>query len=369
MSTKQRTAGPAIDPSQIQRVLIYRLGSLGDTIVALPALHLVERAFPRAERRLLTNAPVHAKAPAAWAILKDSGLVHGTMSYPVGTRSPLELVRLGLAIRRFRPQVLVYLAQPRGGKTIARDLRFFRACGITHFVGVPEGELGQNLYDAASGLWEQEAARLLRSVRELGEADVNDLRHWDLRLTESELRRALDARAPLGSAPFIACGPGTKMQSNDWGDSNWRAVLARLAEAMPDRALVLVGHEHDAKLCRELAAAWRGSALNLCGQLTPRETAAALRGAELFLGPDSGPKHLAATQGVPCALVFGARDRAGVWYPPGSGHRVVSHSVDCAGCGLTTCIEQRKKCIASITVEEVYSAALDAWKLSHPQPA
>src|SRR5271163_4228004 len=29
-----------------QRVLIYRLGSLGDTLIALPALHLVARAFP-----------------------------------------------------------------------------------------------------------------------------------------------------------------------------------------------------------------------------------------------------------------------------------------------------------------------------------
>jgi hypothetical protein len=32
---------------RIERVLIYRLGSLGDTIVALPALHVVERAFPQ----------------------------------------------------------------------------------------------------------------------------------------------------------------------------------------------------------------------------------------------------------------------------------------------------------------------------------
>ena len=45
-----------------KRVLIYRLGSLGDTLVALPALHLVARAFPDAERRMLTNFPVKVKA-------------------------------------------------------------------------------------------------------------------------------------------------------------------------------------------------------------------------------------------------------------------------------------------------------------------
>ena len=37
---------------------MYRLGSLGDMLVALPSLHLVARAFPEAERRMLTNFPV-----------------------------------------------------------------------------------------------------------------------------------------------------------------------------------------------------------------------------------------------------------------------------------------------------------------------
>ena len=50
-----------------QRVLVYRLGSLGDMLVALPALHLLQHAFPAAERRLLTNFPVASKAPAAAA--------------------------------------------------------------------------------------------------------------------------------------------------------------------------------------------------------------------------------------------------------------------------------------------------------------
>ncbi len=352
----------SFDPAAVQRVLIYRLGSLGDTVVALPALHVVERAFPQAERRLLTNLPVHAKAPAAWAILQDSGLVQGTMSYPVGTRNPLELAKLMWEIRRFRPQVLVYLTQPRGESALARDVRFFRACGIRQFVGVPEGDLGQCRYDAASGLWEQEAARFLRCVQPLGDADVNDLRNWDLRLTEKELARARAALAPLGGAPFVACGPGTKMQANDWGQENWRALLGRVSEQMRDRALVLVGAKDDFATSEFAGAAWSGTTLNLCGELTPRETAAVLRKAELFLGPDSGPKHLAASQGVPCALVFGARDRRGIWFPPGKGHVVVRHEVDCAGCGLTTCIEQKKKCIASVTVEEMLAAAMDAWQ-------
>jgi hypothetical protein len=75
-------------------VLIYRLGSLGDTVVALPCFHLIARCFPQAERVLLTNFPVHAKATATAAVLGDSGLVHGYMRYTVGTRRIGELLRL-----------------------------------------------------------------------------------------------------------------------------------------------------------------------------------------------------------------------------------------------------------------------------------
>jgi heptosyltransferase-3 len=351
-----------LSPERVERVLIYRLGSLGDTVVALPALHVVERAFPQAERRLLTNVPVHAKAPAAWALLKGSGLVQRTMNYPVGTRNPLQLARLVGEIRRFRPDLLVYLMQPRGRKGVARDLRFFRISGIKRFAGLPEGDLAQNRYDAESGVWEREAAYLLRRVQPLGEADVNDLSNWDLRLTEKEVERARAALAPLGGAPFVACGPGTKMQSKDWGGENWRELLGRLSDQLSDRALALVGAKEDFAVSTYAGAAWRGATVNLCGELTPRETAAALRGAELFLGPDSGPMHLAAAYGVPCAIAFSALDRRGRWFPVGRQHRLVYHPVECAGCLLETCVEQKKKCLTSISVEEMLEAAMAAWR-------
>jgi hypothetical protein len=55
----------------------------------------------------LTNFPVHGKAPSSAAVLGDSGLVDGYMRYTAGTWNPLELLRLGVEIRRFRPDVLI----------------------------------------------------------------------------------------------------------------------------------------------------------------------------------------------------------------------------------------------------------------------
>src|ERR1700678_3229112 len=112
--------------SSTKRVLIYRMGSLGDTLIALPALHLVARSFPDAERRMLTNVPVNVKAPPAAAILENSGLIHGYFRYAVGTRSPRELLSLWGQLVRWRPQVLVYLSASRGIDSARRDAKFFR---------------------------------------------------------------------------------------------------------------------------------------------------------------------------------------------------------------------------------------------------
>ena len=346
--------------SPVRKVLIYRLGSLGDTVVALPCFHLIARTFPQAERLLLTNFPVHAKAPASAAVLGESGLVHGYMHYTVGTRNAGVLLRLALQIRRFRPDLLVYLAAPRGQKAVRRDALFFRLCGVRRIVGLPVGELGENIYDSQTGLWEREAARMLRALRALGDADVRDLRNWDLLLTDAETAKASELLAPIAGRPFIACGPGTKMQAKDWGREKWRELLDRLTVEFPHHALALIGAREDSSVSEYAAAGWKSQVLNLCGALTPRESAAVIRRASLFLGPDSGPMHLAAAYGVPCAIAFAAIDRRGRFFPLGENHQLIYHQVECSACRLEICIEKKKICIESISVEEMFQAALKA---------
>ncbi|MGA7885829.1 MAG: adenylyltransferase/cytidyltransferase family protein, partial [Acidobacteriaceae bacterium] len=84
----------------------------------------------------------------------------------------------------------------------------------------------------------REGERLVVAIN--SDASVRGLK-GPTRPVVGEQERAQAALAPLGGAPFVACGPGTKMQSKDWGRENWRELLRRLSEQMSDRALVLVG--------------------------------------------------------------------------------------------------------------------------------
>ncbi|WP_260738996.1 glycosyltransferase family 9 protein [Tunturiibacter lichenicola] len=341
-----------------KRVLIYRLGSLGDTLIALPALHLVARVFPNAERRMLTNFPVNVKAPPAAAILENSKLVHGYFRYSAGTRSPRELLSLWWQLLRWRPQVLVYMGAARGVESARRDAKFFRLCGISHLIGIPVTEdMQQNRLQEFGQFLEPEGARLVRNLVELGGIDLDAPASWDLLLTDKEHSRATEVLVPAASKPIIAVSVGTKVQSKDWGRDNWRALLHQIARLYPNHALALCGAGEENEASEFAADGWRENSsdpvINLCGRLTPRESAAVFAQARLFIGHDSGPMHLAAAVQTPCVAIFAARNKPRVWFPYGKQHRVLYHQTDCWGCGLETCIVERKKCLTSITVEEV----------------
>ena len=350
-----------------QRVLVYRLGSLGDTVIAMPLFHLIERAFPNAERRMLTSFPPHVKAPPSSSILEHTNLIHAYYRYTYGTRSLRELASLWWSLVKWRPQVLIYLGGPRGLAAAKRDSLFFRVCGIRTQVGVPLTEDMQrhrSLRDAAyespymEGLpLEYECSRLARNLASLGDAHLERAESWDLHLTQSEKNKASTVLLALAGHPIIAASVGTKMQSKDWGSNNWLALLTEIRRLFPRYALVLCGAPDEYTVSDFVLsgcqAASEAPILNLCGMLTPRESVAVFAQSILFIGHDSGPMHLAAAVQTPCVAVFSSRNLPRVWFPYGSHHSVVYHNVDCQNCNLESCLIEKKKCILSITVTEV----------------
>ena len=352
-------AGPSHPEKLAKNILIYRLGSLGDMGIAIPALRVIRRAFPTAHCTLLTNIPVSAKAAPAASVLDGQGLVDDYLAYPVGTRSPKRLLGLLTELRRNRYDLIVNLSAWRGVWPWRRDAIFFRLSGAGHYIGFKREE-GGPLRMGSDGRAEPEAARLLRRVATLGSADLSDRQWFGLNFAPGERDAARSLLASSGMAePFMAVSVGTKVSANDWREANWLALLERLAPECRGLGCVFIGspderERADAYLCR-----WQGPILNLCGTTSPRQSAAVLSLARVFIGHDSGPMHLAAAAGTPCVAIFAARNPPGQWFPLGEGHHVLYHKTDCHGCGLDVCVEQQKKCILSITVDEVASAVRD----------
>jgi ADP-heptose:LPS heptosyltransferase len=338
-----------------KRVLVYRLGSLGDTVVALPALHLVRKAFAGAELSLLTNKPVASKAAAMEAVLGPD-LFSEVIDYPIGIRDPARLFAVSQRLRAGHFDVVVNLSAARGRLKALRDEWFFRLSGIRRVVGTPTAPEDFEV-SALPGtdLYESESLRLLRRISELGAVDLNDAASWDLQLTPAE-RQAGEHHLPRLDAPTIACCFGTKMQAKDWEPANWRQLVARLSGALHGWRLVVIGSADESERAEQCFAGWQGPVVNLCGRMSPRESAAVLEKCMVFVGHDSGPMHLASAVGTPCVAIFSSRNLPGQWFPARRGHSVIYHKTDCFGCMLETCVVERKRCILSISVDEVFTA-------------
>ena len=319
---------------QAKRVVVYRVGSLGDTLVVLPAFHLVRQAFPAAHLTLLTSFPVNAKAAPMETILRHTGLYEDTLRYPTSLRDFRELWRLRRELRAGRYDALVYLAKPKGGILASiRDWIFVRSCGIRRLIGIPfSRHTLECLPVPGSDLFTSETTRTLDSIRALGAVDVREARWWEMCLTEGEKSEAEQLLAAHGiHGPFLAASVGTKVPSKDWEEHNWAALIRRLAVENPGLPLVLFGVREEHERSARLAALWKGATANLCGVTSPRVSAAVLRGAAVMVCHDSGPMHLAATMGVPCAAIFSARARPGEWYPRGEGHSIFYRKTPCWG--------------------------------------
>ena len=84
----------------VKTVVIYRLGSLGDTVVALPFFNRIAELYPAHRRVVLTNVPISSKAAPLLSVLGEGGLVHEAIAYPVGTRDFSELIALRTRLTR-----------------------------------------------------------------------------------------------------------------------------------------------------------------------------------------------------------------------------------------------------------------------------
>lgn len=349
-----------------RRILVYRVGSIGDTVVAMPALRVVSEAFPEAERWGLTNFVNNSKAASMAAVLEGTALLHGYIEYPLQTRDPRVLMRLRAQIRSFRPDVLIYLAAPRGQAKAVRDAAFFKTCGIHRLVGVPLTMDRQLPLRLADGTYEHEAVRLVRSLGSLARSRTVCADDFDLSLSPLEHARARSSLRMLGSArPILAVSIGAKVDVKDWGDANWSSLLARLSSELSGWLLVMIGATDERERSGVLASSWLGPSRNLCGELSVRESAAVLESASLFIGHDSGPMHMAAAVGTPCIAIFSSRNRRGHWFPFGNQHRVLYTSLPCQACGLSVCVELQKRCIMSISVNAVHDAVVDLLRQLH----
>ncbi len=350
--------------TQPKRVLVFRIGQLGDTIVAVPAMWLVRKSFPHAHVALLCDRHPGKSHVIASSLLRGSNIFDEYLSYPVAEASDLwrksTMATLLASIRAKRFDTLVYLA-PTGRKPdqVARDYRFFRLAGIRNFIGMrgfkalEAKEPGRAL--RASPL--ESELLLLRLAGSGLKVSPGDESRMDLGLgpaDEAAVESWLVALPNDGKRVWVAVGPGSKMPSKRWPLKRFEELGRKLIEEF-DIWPVVFGGEEDKMIGDWLLDKW-GRGYNAAGALGIRSALAAMKRCAFFVGNDTGTMHMAAAMGLKCVAIFSSRERPGLWYPQGKGHKVFRTTIECEGCGLVECLQRGNECLKRIDAVEVLRA-------------
>lgn len=167
--------------------------------------------------------------------------------------------------------------------------------------------------------------------------------------------------AALATPPFVALAPGSI-----WGSKRW-PYFAELAERLAERiAVVVVGGGDDAAVGEEITAAvgrLGGRAVNTCGRLTLRQSAALIGRAELLVTNDSAPLHLATAMGTPIVALFGPTVTEFGFGPLRAGDVALGiEGLLCRPCsphGPRRCPLGHHRCMRDLTVDTVTLAIED----------
>ncbi len=166
------------------------------------------------------------------------------------------------------------------------------------------------------------------------------------------------SRAIGGGERYFVIAPGATYGSAKVWPHERYAALSRMLLSRLGGAAVIVGRGAEREGAAALAALIGPAARNLAGALPLESLIAALRGAAVVIGNDSGPVHVASALGVPVVAVFGPTSAE--WTAPrGPAVRVIRDDVECAPCFKRECPSGEPRCLAGIAAERVHDAALE----------
>jgi heptosyltransferase-3 len=304
------------------RVVVFRPGALGDTIVAADALAAIRGRFPDRTIELVGNAP-------AAALLRASGLVDVVTPFDsLDVASLFE--RTPTVVPRWRDAELVVLWLYDAQKIADA----FRAAGARRvLVATPRLEARPHPPRASSG--SPASPRGTGEVTHISDYLVESLKPAGISSSVAGDATLLSPQwtcnpgSPDGRTALLH--PGSGSPSKNWPPANFATLATRLL----DRGLTV----------RLLSGPADADALAAVRTLTPRSEipldeppnigalADLLASADLYVGNDSGVSHLSARLGVPTVAVFGPTDPR-VWAPRGQRVAVID------GAGRWPIVEQ-----------------------------
>ncbi|MBI4598153.1 MAG: lipopolysaccharide heptosyltransferase II [Candidatus Omnitrophica bacterium] len=344
-----------------RRILVIRLDRIGDVVLSTPVLQALRHQYPHAFIAMMVR-------PACNDVVQGNPYLNDVMLYEKEGRhrGAWATIRFALRLRQAQFDTAIVLHPTNRSHWIAWlagipvRIGYRRKCGWLLTRRMPhrkhEGERHEAVYTL-------ELLRLL-GITPPEPHPVVPIHAASASRVEALLRSAGIAETDA----LIAVHPSASCPSKRWMPQRFAEVADRLAADHGVRICLIAGSE-DAAQAALVEQVLQSPALNFAGQLSLAELAVLLRRCRLLISNDSGPVHVAAAVGTPVVDIFG-RNQRGLsprrWGPLGEGHVILHKEVGCVTCLAHNC-DIEFLCLTSLTVDEVYQAAVSILSREAPK--
>jgi ADP-heptose:LPS heptosyltransferase len=330
----------------MRHVLVARLDSLGDVLLAGPAVRAVAAGAGRvtmlcgprgrAAAELLPGVDEVVVADAAWIDAEPRRVTRAGVDALVDRLTDLEI-----------DQALVLTSFHQSPLPLALLLRMAGVAAIAAVSVDYPGSLLDIRHRVDEDIHEVERGLSLAATLgyRLPEGDDGRLR----------VRRDRVADAPELEGPYVVVHPGASAPARAWAPERHAALVDALVEC--GRRVVVTGGNDERSLTSLVAEGKEPGVVDLGGRVDLAGLAEVLAGAEAVVVGNTGPAHLAAAVGTPVVSLFSPVVPAVRWRPWGVPLVLLGdQDAACAGSRARVCPLPGHPCLDGVAAAEVVAA-------------
>ncbi|MBP7216045.1 MAG: lipopolysaccharide heptosyltransferase II [Candidatus Omnitrophica bacterium] len=343
----ERTLAVYKEAISCTKILIIKLGSLGDVILSTAALRQIRRKFSVGYSiSLLVGA--EAKDIVLRCPYVDEVIVYDYKHTDAGWRGFLKVVQ---SLRKKDFDIVVDLQNNR----LSHMASFLS--GARHRYGYDNKKLGfllnHRLQDKKLAIPCVEHQFQMLSLLGIPQDDLS-LEMWPSQDDERFAHEFIDSLWLSQRQKIVGINIAA---SERWATKNWplRNMIQLCQElSQRDMRIIITGMPNNsAQASRIIEAARDSKIINACGKTTINQLACLIKRCAVYVSCDSAALHVAAAVGTPCVALFGPTDsRRHV--PPARACVILQKTLPCSPCYRSTC--KHTTCMTQITPEEVLAA-------------
>lgn len=335
------------------RILITRLSAIGDCILTLPILNALRDRYPNA---FLAWVVESSTAP----LLQDHPALDKIIVAPrAWLKRRSEILNLRRQLRNLKFDISVDPQSLTKSSLLARLSGAPRRIGFGGKNGREISRFLNNEHVEASK--PHIVDRSLELIRPLGVCNPDVRFDLPLYAASAEMASVYVRSGPLRDG-FVIFNMGAGWKSKIWPPERYAAVAEFLGKSYSLSSLVLWAGDEEKRRAEICAERSNGHAI-VAPPTSLTDVASLTRHAQLFVGSDTGPLHLAAAVGTPCLGLYGVT-RPRDCGPYGRQHRALQRCYQAGGSRERRTADNSAMC--AISDQDVIAGC---WQLMHSRQA